>query len=500
MRIAIVLLILMALISLASRCAAQGPDEFVGPFPSWANVRTLYHARGDGRADDTAALQSALDDLGKPGHSTVLYLPTGTYRITHGLTMKSRINVSMIGEDPARTIIRWDGPAGGVMLDCDGVSYSRFDRVTWDGAGRALTAVMHGWDGHIPYANTEGEHADEVFENVGFGVRGGSKGFMDAECEISRCKFMHCSKAGLSIENFNALDWFVWDSLFEDCARGVTNTFGAGNFHVYRSLFLRSTIADLSIGNTEYFSFRDNVSIGSRAFFIASGIGAACPTTIQGNTIIDPVNPTPIRIGNLGPCLLLDNTIKSRPGKRPVVTFNPSGASPIIIGNRFTVADPILDAAKNPYYLHNRVVSPASIPIPKRRLPEPARRRARPVIEIPAGSTSAAIQKAIDTASRMRGKRPVVHLPAGEYPVNRTLMVPAGSDVQLVGDGFATTLKWSGAGAGPVLQLDGPSRATLRDLSIDGAGTADGIRAISCDQIGGRVYMDQSSVHGGKQN
>ena len=33
-------------------------DEFVGPFPSWANVKTEYGAVGDGKADDTAAIQS----------------------------------------------------------------------------------------------------------------------------------------------------------------------------------------------------------------------------------------------------------------------------------------------------------------------------------------------------------------------------------------------------------------------------------------------------------
>ncbi len=28
-------------------------DEFMGPFPSWANVKTLYGAKGDGINDDT---------------------------------------------------------------------------------------------------------------------------------------------------------------------------------------------------------------------------------------------------------------------------------------------------------------------------------------------------------------------------------------------------------------------------------------------------------------
>ena len=42
---------------------AAADEEFAGPFPSWANVRRDYGAKGDGQADDTAAIQKALDDL-----------------------------------------------------------------------------------------------------------------------------------------------------------------------------------------------------------------------------------------------------------------------------------------------------------------------------------------------------------------------------------------------------------------------------------------------------
>ncbi len=42
---------------------AIGDEEFVGPFPSWANVKTNYGAVGDGVADDTRHAQVDSDVL-----------------------------------------------------------------------------------------------------------------------------------------------------------------------------------------------------------------------------------------------------------------------------------------------------------------------------------------------------------------------------------------------------------------------------------------------------
>src|SRR5438552_1046491 len=38
--------------------------------------------------DDTVAIQRGLDELGKPGHSPVLFLPSGTYRITKTVVLR----------------------------------------------------------------------------------------------------------------------------------------------------------------------------------------------------------------------------------------------------------------------------------------------------------------------------------------------------------------------------------------------------------------------------
>lgn len=66
------------------------------PMESWANLRELG-AVGDGIADDTAALQAAIDT-----HQTI-YLPEGQYRITNSITLKP--DTILIGLHPSLTRI-----------------------------------------------------------------------------------------------------------------------------------------------------------------------------------------------------------------------------------------------------------------------------------------------------------------------------------------------------------------------------------------------------------
>jgi len=124
----------------------------------------------------------------------------------------------------------------------------------------------------------------------------------------------------------------------------------------------------------------------------------------------------------------------------------------------------------------------------------------RKVFQLAAGATGEEIQKAIDEAAKLAGQRPVVHLPAGRYPVGKTLTVPALADVQLIGDGTETCLIWEGEDEGTMLRLAGPARATLRDFRIAGVWSPKrigrGIVADNLDQPGGQVLLDQVNADG----
>ena len=78
----------------------------------FANVKDApYSAKGDGVADDTIAIQGAIDAC--PSNQ-VVYLPAGTYRITNSMRIwKSGMTIR--GEGPGRTRLQYEGPPGLVL-------------------------------------------------------------------------------------------------------------------------------------------------------------------------------------------------------------------------------------------------------------------------------------------------------------------------------------------------------------------------------------------------
>src|SRR5207247_976988 len=122
--------------------------------------------------------------------------------------------------------------------------------------------------------------------------------------------------------------------------------------------------------------------------------------------------------------------------------------------------------------IDDQVVPRARINPAEPALPTPLPHFDRQVFEVPPGAGAREVQSAIIAAMRQNGTRPIVHIPYGTYPISETLIIPV-SDVQLVGDGYGTILRWVGTGPGPLLHLMGPSKATLREIQFDGAQNVD---------------------------
>ncbi|MBV9597052.1 MAG: hypothetical protein JOZ87_09310, partial [Chloroflexi bacterium] len=486
---------------LASGQTPAPAEEFVGPFPSWTEIQCSG-------TDDTNLLQTALNNVGLPGQSPVLYIAPGTCRITSTLrlgtsTGVSKHQITILGADPGTTRIVWAGPAGGTMLAVDGVGHSRYGRLTWDGGGSARAVyVLSQTPNTGMYYSAANRHEDEVFSDLapdGVAVRAGDSGIGDSETEWIRCHFLGPMAAGILLKNFNVGDYWIWDSEFKNVSYGVTNIIsnsenGAGWFAVNRSNFLNSQVADMAIANTGFFSSRWNYSVGSGQHVLSYPIGnAPSAWTAQGETVIDPVH-TSYSFGSVGPFGLLDSTIRDNAGDGRVSVNEGYAAQPggdlWAAGNRFSSANapPYTTGASGRVHIGGDDQGDAAIqdPGPLALPPAPPASSAA-VIEVQNGDIAAALASA-------GSSRAVVHVPYGTYQITRTLEV--GPNVVLTGDGYGATDLRS-AGADPILHLTGPSHAVLRDFSLNGGSqqsgqrNASGIVIDNVDQPGGLIHSEQ---------
>ena len=475
-----------------SICAGTAAEEFVGPFASWRDLRRDHGAVGDGKADDTAALQRAMNELVKHQKACVLYVPAGTYRITDTVRTVRKAHtdcqgVSIVGEDPARTVIRWDGPKGGTMVGWD-AWYSKISRLTLDGVGRAKAGLVYG-----PAFSTYNETSDIVFRDLEAGlVFGGPDTNGQAENEVLRCRFLRCG-TGIQTVNFNSMDIWIWYCRFEDCGRGIYNVMG--NWHAWHNVFLRSRTCDLGTQNLMAFSVVGNTSVGSRCFFdFSSGHTWGSPVSLTGNRVLDPTGDWAVLLDNAGPYLVVDNVFRLA-GKTRGVRM--TWGDQTLVGNTYTKEDAVQQRGRF-RRIAERVVSAADVPDAIPALPPTPPRRRRKVFEVPAGSDAEAVQQAIDEAAKIPAPRPVVHLPMGNYRIDKTLVIPQNCDLQLVGDGAgetATRLNWAGPEEGIVLRLNGPTQVTLRDFYVH-APNARAMVIEDADQPGGRIFADQLNVNG----
>jgi hypothetical protein len=421
---------------------AESAATFDGPFASWLNVKTVFGAKGDGVTDDTAALQAALNSIAQSHY--VLWIPSGNYLISSPLTITGVSNVTILGEDPRTTTILWGGPQGGTMLTLAGCNGINIGRLTLDGQSTSGVDLMLTWNS-VGYYPTRNLIHDSRIINTETGLQGGFVG----ETEVERVHFDHDTQAGVSLGTYNTLNWNIVDCLFTDDAIGVTNAYGAGSFTVTNSVFVRSTSADMSIGNTGSFSMRSNLSVDSKTFFQTGETGAAANIIIQGNTIYNP-GSSPIETGTPGSLMILDNQFLDLDTSYNVLySFCFTPVNFISVGNIYSVAKPFggnighytsVDDDTNIADTMLPWAVPTEVNIPPLSH--------RQVFDVTPGASSGALQAAINAAVSVSG---IVHLPAGNYNVTQTLQIPANANIAILGDGSISDLVSNATLQGPAL-------------------------------------------------
>ena len=230
---------------------------------------------------------------------------------------------------------------------------------------------------------------------------------------------------------------------------GITNNYGAGGaIHVDHSLFEYNFI-DAAFGNGSTQSYTYNTSYHSESFLSGSPYGGL--ETLIGNTIIAP-SASPINARSYGPLTLVNNAIQGSFPYLVAVSGCSSCNSKIgyitSYGNRYAAATPFFNqgvlygigtATGGVTSINDASVDGNSINASLPTMPGALPNYHRVIYEVPQGSNADAIQTIINQAiTENNWNKPVVHIPWGQYSINKTIVIPGNSDVQIVGDNMQT--------------------------------------------------------------
>jgi hypothetical protein len=481
--------------------AAQLPELQSEPRSDWVNVKTDVAPRavGDGRADDTAALQAGLDALSdQPGKRNTVYLPPGTYRITKTLALSKVDGIAVIGHGRATRIV-WDGPVDTTdasrMFWSNGLPRSRYVGITWDGHRKAHVGFDH--DSQSLF-ETENDHQFEAFLNfTGSGLRVGhnqakAPAQAAAETTVTHCLFQNCDR-GVAVLTFNDYNFTMAGCDFLDCGTGVYGGKGS-NFYVRDCHFERSQVTDVRVYAEHACSVRRCTSLGSRLFIEQNSIA---PLTVQDCQVADWTNPAgAVTLGG-GPVIVFDCVFTNPPARHAPITPG-HGQRLVLSNNRSADTDALVKPGSSEFVTDVAAGKLGGSLTSARQVFRTehagvagkvfdARRDFGAKADGKADD-AAAIQAAID-AARQHGQGAVAYLPSGDYAIGRTLSV-AGKDYRLAGSGWHTRLLWQGPQDGTMVEVRDPGDVTVENLGIGEAGSQK--NAIDILQTGSGA---PSSVH-----
>ena len=465
------------------------------PRSDWINVRE-HGVKGDGQADDTAALQAV---LGAVRDGTVVYFPAGTYRVTAMLTMTGPAQGTALIGHGRDTVLRWDGPEGGAMLREDGFSQNaRYEGLVLDGGGRADIGLWH-----VSNTRFESEVLHRHMAFIGFRRTGlhmelnyrkqGDK-YATAEVVIQNCLFEECG-TGVWSGSFNDYNYTYEGCEFRRCGTGIHCV--KGNFYLRNTHFEGSREVDVNEGAEHGCSLRRVTSHGSRAFL--RHFGSVAPVVLQdvhvgGWVSTNHSGPAAVVLRG-GPALMFDCSFTASPdGLPPVDPGCPVVAANCVVNDGSPVFGQWRGAHPAERALAARSLQQVrAVPLPARppRL-TPQTRFLRSAWTVPGrifdakldfgakgdgrSDDTEALQKTIE-AARQAGQGAMAYFPQGRYSITRPLRME-GADYRVGGCGPFSRLLWRGAAGGTMMTVHNPQGLTLENLMIGHFDAGRGTQAI----------------------
>jgi hypothetical protein len=128
------------------------------------DVRRDCGAAGDGRWDDTKAIQRCFDRAHMEREDTAVYFPTATYRVSKTLQVLPGAHYRIEGTGWFSRIV-WKGDANGTVLHIHDPAGLSLERLALGGPDGTTTILQTGSiPGHVRYSNVFGYYDDETRE------------------------------------------------------------------------------------------------------------------------------------------------------------------------------------------------------------------------------------------------------------------------------------------------------------------------------------------------
>jgi hypothetical protein len=481
----IFLLTLVVVIALSTPSTHAADDRMIPvldwvPRSDWINVKD-HGATGDGHADDTAAIQAALDVVNDHPHvrtpdaPKVIYLPPGTYRITQTLELRNTWGMSLIGHG-RETILEWHGEPEQTMFLVDGAPYSWFNGIVFDGRGIAQYGVWRNARKIYETANRFEHLAFLNFADVALRLRHNDRGGRaNADSMVVHSLFRN---NGVAIE---LGDYNVYAYIFEGLEfidNGIGVMCGPGNYYIRNSYFQSSRKQDLMSEMGPVSTISRITSVGSNRFYggyVVNPDGSTTPIfDVQVSGWRDPDGA----IESRGSQLITDITFTNPPSNAPPIRLidGRNTSNSLVLGpitSRSTSQVLRNDAAEARIDRIPAGVRRANLTSPHTRFMRTEAKVFNNVLDAKVdfgakgdGVTddTEALQNLID-AAREAGNNTVAYLPYGEYRTTRPLRIE-GSDYRIEGAGLAAYLYYDGDEADAVLRVHDPHNITIDNINF----------------------------------
>jgi parallel beta-helix repeat protein len=121
-----------------------------------------FGAVGNGVADDTAAIQAAIDAVGSAGGGSV-YVPVGTYKLTSSLTVTNDY-VSIIGDGSSASILLGNNPVNWIIKFNANADYMKLDGLWIKGSAVDNTTTQYG----VGYTSDTDDPENVIIQNCKF--------------------------------------------------------------------------------------------------------------------------------------------------------------------------------------------------------------------------------------------------------------------------------------------------------------------------------------------